>query len=226
MVYSETGERQELAGRESIAFDFIADDIDRARDKYDAKCEQNRENRNKRPSTDDNDRQRPSTDDNDRDKSKSKTKTKTKSESELNTPATAELMHAREDNDLSRVMTFFLDRVNPTPSPLCLDSLKQYTASLGADVVLHALSIALDERKTGWSYIQAILSRYERDGLRNIEAVLQAEQRHNAGKNQQQPQQPQKLKQSESYDLRYMVEWPEGSGNWQDMRTIPGYDKR
>jgi len=147
------------------------------------------------------------------------------SESNPNTESNAHAP-AREDNDLSRVMTFFFDRVNPSPSPVCLDSLKQYTASLGADVVLHALSIALDERKTGWSYIQAILARYERDGLRDMEAVLQAERRHNAGKNQQQPQQPQKLKQSESYDLRYMVEWPEGSGQWQDMRTIPGYDKR
>lgn len=34
MTYSETGERQELAGRESIAFDFIADDIDRAKENY------------------------------------------------------------------------------------------------------------------------------------------------------------------------------------------------
>lgn len=38
LMYSETGERQELAGRESIAFDFIADDIDRAKDAYEAKC--------------------------------------------------------------------------------------------------------------------------------------------------------------------------------------------
>ena len=33
LTYSETGERQELAGRESIAFDFIADDIDQNRPK-------------------------------------------------------------------------------------------------------------------------------------------------------------------------------------------------
>ena len=44
MIYSETGERQELAGRESIAFDFIADDIDRAKKAYDEKCRKNREN--------------------------------------------------------------------------------------------------------------------------------------------------------------------------------------
>lgn len=52
------------------------------------------------------------------------------------------------------------------------------------------------------------------------------EGRQQATNSQDKPQQPQKLKQSESYDLRYMVEWPEGSGQWQDMRTIPGYDKR
>jgi len=39
MGYSITGERQELAGRESIAFDFIADDIDRAEAAYQEKCE-------------------------------------------------------------------------------------------------------------------------------------------------------------------------------------------
>ena len=48
MKYSETGERQELAGRESIAFDFIADDIDRAKQAYDDRCKTNRENIKKR----------------------------------------------------------------------------------------------------------------------------------------------------------------------------------
>ena len=52
------------------------------------------------------------------------------------------------------------------------------------------------------------------------------EGRQQVTNSQDKPQQPQKLKRSESYDLRYMVEWPEGSGQWQDMRTIPGYDKR
>lgn len=88
-------------------------------------------------------------------------------------------------NDLSRVMNFYFDRVNPTPSPMSIDELKHYTASLGADVVLHALSIALDERKTGWSYIRGILSRYERDGLKNMNAVLDAEQRHREEKDGQ-----------------------------------------
>lgn len=62
-VYHATGETQELAGREGIAFDFIKVDIDRNDRRYEAKCETNRSNR-AGTSTTDNDRERPSTDGN------------------------------------------------------------------------------------------------------------------------------------------------------------------
>ena len=44
MEYSETGVRPELDGRLSIAFDFIADDIDRAKIAYGNRCKKNAEN--------------------------------------------------------------------------------------------------------------------------------------------------------------------------------------
>ena len=44
LAYSETGEEQELAGREAVAYDFIADDIDRAKDNYTERCKKNSEN--------------------------------------------------------------------------------------------------------------------------------------------------------------------------------------
>ena len=47
MRYNATGEEQDLEGRESVAFDFIREDIDRARQAYTAKCETNRRNRQK-----------------------------------------------------------------------------------------------------------------------------------------------------------------------------------
>lgn len=134
-------------------------------------------------------------------------------------------------NDLARVMNFYFDRVNPTPSPMSIDELKHYTASLGADVVLHALGIALDERKTGWSYIRGILSRYERDGLKNMNAVLDAEQRHR-DKKEQKPKQEDgyiapftpKEKRHEPYDLSDMVEWPPGSNQYRPSREVPKDD--
>lgn len=63
MDYHATGETVELEGRESVAFDFIRDDIDRTEKKYTDKCEQNRRNRT---STNVNVRQQPSTDDDER----------------------------------------------------------------------------------------------------------------------------------------------------------------
>lgn len=59
MIYHATGEVTELTGRESIAFDFIREDIDAANEAYQVKCEINR--RNRLGQTDVNDRQRPST---------------------------------------------------------------------------------------------------------------------------------------------------------------------
>lgn len=44
MAYSETGVRPELDGRLSIAFDFIADDIDQAKTAYENRCKRNAEN--------------------------------------------------------------------------------------------------------------------------------------------------------------------------------------
>lgn len=48
MKYSATGEREELDGRAGTAFDFIADDIDAAKEKYAQKCRTNKENGGKR----------------------------------------------------------------------------------------------------------------------------------------------------------------------------------
>ena len=48
LEYGETGETEELAGRESIAFDFIADDINRAKAAYEERCAKNHRNIEKR----------------------------------------------------------------------------------------------------------------------------------------------------------------------------------
>jgi len=44
LEYAETGVKPEIEGRESIAFDFIAEDIDRGKEAYQQKCDKNREN--------------------------------------------------------------------------------------------------------------------------------------------------------------------------------------
>lgn len=84
------------------------------------------------------------------------------------------------DPELGRVMTYFLDKLNPMPPSIAVEGLKNYTASLGADVVIHAMEICLGEKKTSWSYLRRILMRYESEGLRSMEAVHFSEQEHDA----------------------------------------------
>ena len=75
LAYSEYGEVEELDGLVSIAFDFIADDIDRARASYEEKCSKNRANATGRKRSVANGGERS------QDKDKDKTKDKDKSES-------------------------------------------------------------------------------------------------------------------------------------------------
>lgn len=231
MIFSETGERQELAGRESIAFDFIADDIDRARKSYENKCSANKRNIEKRyksntedtnvydrirPNTEDTnvyDRIRPYTEDTNvyeiyQSKSESEDKSESKRENNLPVPEA----RAREDPELGRVMRFFFDRINTTPSPTCLDMLKQFTASLSADVVIHACEIALDERKTSWSYIRAILAQYERDGIRSMDDIKRREDERE--RQRESAQQPAR-RMSKSEEIANM-----GRGNHQNPKTL------
>lgn len=44
LAYTADGTPADLPGKEAVAYDFIVDDIDRARDNYDAKCASRREN--------------------------------------------------------------------------------------------------------------------------------------------------------------------------------------
>ena len=79
-------------------------------------------------------------------------------------------------------VAYFLDRINPMPSSVLRAELLDFCEALGDEVVLHALHIAVDERKTAWSYIKAILNRYKADGLKDISAVMDAEAQHAAQK--------------------------------------------
>ena len=189
--YGETGEREELAGRESIAFDFIADDIDRGKAAYAAKCDQNRHNRQQstqeygRSATTDNDRPRSSTTDDDRprpsttvhktkykDKDKEKEKNKDKNAYGVTAPA-----HAREGGGVvDCVLSDFLARVNPDASPRCLEELGGYAEQLGEGVCKRAFDIAIDNKKPTWGYIRGILRRLQTQGVRCLDDWDAAEQ--------------------------------------------------
>lgn len=74
---------------------------------------------------------------------------------------------------VGQVMRVYMQKVNPTPSRLCIDQLAEFAQTLGAEACIHAIQVALDEKKTGWSYIRGILRGYRDDGVRCL-ADIQA----------------------------------------------------
>lgn len=90
-----------------------------------------------------------------------------------NSAPAADGERALRDPAIAKVMTAYMDRINPTPSQICADELTGFARELGAEVCIHAMSVALDEKKTQWSYIRAILRGYRDDGVRCL-ADIQA----------------------------------------------------
>ena len=86
---------------------------------------------------------------------------------------------------LSAVLSHYQDCITPTPPSTVSQLLIAYTDELGPDVVIHAIDEAVNQRKLTWSYIQAILQRYSREGLNTlamVEADELAKSRRKAGK--------------------------------------------
>lgn len=99
-----------------------------------------------------------------------------------NAPAGEEPAPPPADTELAKVMNLYLNRVNALPSPSCIDELKSYTKLMGADVCCKAIEVALDDKKSSWSYIKAILQSYSRDGVRSLADVQEREARREAEK--------------------------------------------
>ena len=98
-----------------------------------------------------------------------------------NNATAADGERALRDPSVAKVMSAYMDRINPTPSQICVDELSGFARELGAEVCIHAMSVALDEKNTKWSYIRAILRGYRDDGVRCLADIQTREEKR--GKN-------------------------------------------
>jgi len=67
-------------------------------------------------------------------------------------------------------ISFFLDRVDPTPAQYTLDALADFEQDLGTDVCVRAIQTALEAGKGRWDYIHGILKNKRKDGIRSLAA--------------------------------------------------------
>lgn len=183
MTYHATGQVTELAGRESIAFDFLREDIDEQTRAYDAKCETNRRNR---MSTMDNDRQRPSTDDDDpqpeatavhKVKVKEKVKVNVK-EKVSEAAASAEAADDAADQEAFRLQADH-DRILqaaenagfPTNDIVRANLLDAY-AEHGLDKTLRAIEECATHSASSIAYLKAVLSGKPRNQQKPARTVV------------------------------------------------------
>ena len=66
------------------------------------------------------------------------------------------------------VLASYANRVNPMPTETCRAELETFVRELGADVCLRAIDVAIDERKTNWSYIRGILRAKKEQGVKSL----------------------------------------------------------
>lgn len=169
--YHATGKAQELAGRESIAFDFIKVDIDRIEQKYEAKCETNRNNR-QRSSTNDNDRQQSSTID---DKVKVKDK------------------YIDYNNNCAREVDYRHCEIGTLVStclkamtPRAWDELKAYMGEMPEDLIAWAVQTSCEHGGNNWAYVNAVLRGLQSAGIKTVEDAEKRSEEHRKKRNQRQ----------------------------------------
>ena len=75
-------------------------------------------------------------------------------------------------------LSYYMDAINPMPPSTVVSEMKDYVDELSDKVVLHAIQIAVGERKVGWNYIRAILRNYKAEGVKTMEDVLRREEEH------------------------------------------------
>lgn len=171
MLYSETGEKTQLNGREETAFDFITDDIDAAKDRYSHKCQTNRENRAKGTLTTVDDRARPSTNSDESHKEKEKEK-----ENVYTTAAASACAREGEsvtdsfyDDDLAACIVCYEENIGSIPRYVS-EAIAGWLRKLPAGLICKAITEAAAANVRNWRYVESILKRCEASNITSVAA--------------------------------------------------------
>lgn len=78
----------------------------------------------------------------------------------------------------SEAIAYYCQRVNATPSAESLGLLEHFEREMGAEVCKLAMDRALDEHKSNWSYIRAILRDWSKNGVKSIADVQEQDDRY------------------------------------------------
>ena len=189
MDYASSGTIHDLPGTCGFAFEVLRPRIDNDRAAYEERCRKNSystyiremKKRNEQPldyeawcekTSSDIARYRTISSDNERyptELNSTELNSTELNSTELNSTElnSTEILKQQRCNDpVPAVVSDFLNRINPTASPICLQELSEYAKELGFEVCKRAFDIALDSKKTTWAYIKAILQDKQKQGVK------------------------------------------------------------
>lgn len=169
--YEKTGIVPELEGMLKMAFSFIKTQLDRDREKYNKKCEQNRENakRGGRPKKQTDNKKPNGFEENQMDAKKPDNDDEDDNDNEED-----------EDNNnndvvsdscvdgLQGVIDFYNNNIGFL-SPYGLKILESYAEDLSSELVIYAMQISVENNKKTISYIKAILNNWTKANIKTLE---------------------------------------------------------
>jgi len=139
-------------------------------------------------------------------------KTKTKTKTKINNKSSSSSSVPARDEALGRVMSSYMDKIDPTPSSTSLEELKGYVEKLGGEVCMRAIDCAIDAGadKRNWLYIRGILRAKQSQGVRSLADWDRLEEKRGkggkaGGKPGEQPVDPLNPPRDDSERLRKML---------------------
>ena len=76
-------------------------------------------------------------------------------------------------------VSFYLENINPVASPHELEEIQDYEKDLPADLVIHAMKLSIEQRKTSLKYIKGILRSWKSKGILCLKQALEEAEERN-----------------------------------------------
>lgn len=185
LKYSMTGEVVELPGNERFYYRRVLMREDRYRNSYDELAEKRSETArkaaNKRWAARDAVSMQAMPEHAGNANTNTETNTKTEANTNSETKTNTKALPPEEGEGCMAVVSAYLDRIDPSASQASLEELKAYAQTMGSEVCLRAMDVALDSKKATWPYIRGILRKWQSQGVACLADIKRLDRKPSRG---------------------------------------------
>lgn len=172
MKYEKTKEEPNLDGMLKMAFSFIKTQLDRDREKYEEKCEKNRQNgfRGGRPKKNQMENKKPNGFEENQTKPKKADNDNEDENDNENDKDNEKEIDSSKDNDISKIDKLMIECLNTTNTNNIMECIS-YLEKIPIDLIEYGLRKTARKQHPSWQYAMTILDDYVRKKYTTIEQV-------------------------------------------------------